>query len=147
MAGFLGEDLVLWHNHIGQEFTKEQMLSFVGDALKVLQKVEFRNARHTASETGCIQQHDQYCEMGDGGMVDNAPQVIVYTVRDGLIRRIEDRFPAKGGAPEPPPLPPIELMWERRERKRGGRDWLGYLLAALVGGAASWALLTAGALG
>jgi ketosteroid isomerase-like protein len=90
MAGFLGEDLVLWHNHIGQEFTKEQMLSFVGDALKVLQKVEFRNARRTASETGCIQQHDLYCEMGDGGVVDNAPQVIVYTVRDGLIRRIEE---------------------------------------------------------
>jgi len=53
----------------------------------------------------------------------------------GLIRRIEDRFPAKGGAPEPPPLPRIELMWERRDRKRG---WLTYLAAAIVGGALSW---------
>ena len=51
-----------------------------------------------------------------------------------LVRRIEDRFPARGGAPEPPPLPHIELMWERRERKR--RAWPGYLLAALLGGGA-----------
>ena len=28
--------------------------------------------------------------MADGGIVRNAPQVIVYTVRDGLIRRIEE---------------------------------------------------------
>jgi len=52
-----------------------------------------------------------------------------------LVRRIEERFPSRGGAPEPPPLPHIELMWERRKR-RGGRGWGGYLLTALVGGAA-----------
>jgi ubiquinone biosynthesis protein len=49
-----------------------------------------------------------------------------------LIRRIEERYPARGGAPEPPPLPDIPLMWERRiERPR----WPGYLLAAALGGA------------
>jgi ubiquinone biosynthesis protein len=48
-----------------------------------------------------------------------------------LVRRIEDRFPAKGGAPEPPPLPPVPLMWERQA---GERRWLGYILAALGGG-------------
>jgi ubiquinone biosynthesis protein len=52
-----------------------------------------------------------------------------------LVRRIEERFPARGGAPEPPPLPEIELVWERR-RGRGG--WGGYLLALLAGGAAVW---------
>ena len=31
-----------------------------------------------------------------------------------LIRRIEDRFPAKGGAPEAPPLPDVALMWSRK---------------------------------
>jgi ketosteroid isomerase-like protein len=90
MAAYLGDDLVLWHNHIGQEFGKEQMLGFVGAALDVLTKVEFRNVRRTASETGCVQQHDLYCEMADGSVVPGAPQVIVYTVRDGLIRRIEE---------------------------------------------------------
>ncbi len=50
-----------------------------------------------------------------------------------LVRRLEDAFPAKGGAPEQPPLPDIPLMWERRiERPR----WPGYLLAAVLGGAA-----------
>ncbi len=58
-----------------------------------------------------------------------------------LVRRIEDSFPAKGGAPEPPPLPVIPLMWERRgERPR----WPGYLLAAVAGGAAVGAAALAG---
>ena len=60
-----------------------------------------------------------------------------------LIRRIEDRYPAKGGAPEPPPLPEVPLMWVRRERPR----WPGYLLAALIGGAAVAGATAAGLLG
>ena len=48
-----------------------------------------------------------------------------------LIRRLEELYPPKGGAPEPPPLPDVELVWERR---RGSR-WLGYLAAAVGGGA------------
>ena len=41
-----------------------------------------------------------------------------------LVRRIEERYPPRGGAPEQPPLPEVELMWERR----GGdaRGWPGY---------------------
>ncbi|WP_310534531.1 2-polyprenylphenol 6-hydroxylase [Novosphingobium sp.] len=57
-----------------------------------------------------------------------------------LLRRIEDRFPAKGGAPEQRPLPEVELVWERR----GDRRWPGYALALAIGGAAVWG---AGALG
>lgn len=52
-----------------------------------------------------------------------------------LVRRIEDRFPAKGGAPEQIPLPDVELMWERR--RGSGRGWLGYLLAATGGAVAT----------
>jgi ubiquinone biosynthesis protein len=51
-----------------------------------------------------------------------------------LIRRIEDRFPPKGGAPEAPPLPKVELMWQRKRRKRG-TGMLGQLLTFLAGGA------------
>lgn len=90
MADYLGDDLVLWHNHLGRTFSKAEMLGFVGEALNLLTKVEFRNVRRTASEAGCVQQHDIYCEMGDGGVVRDVPQVIVYTVRDGLIRGIEE---------------------------------------------------------
>ena len=50
-----------------------------------------------------------------------------------LLRRLEDRFPARGGAPEPPPLPDVPLVWRRSTRR-----WPGYLLAALIGGAAIW---------
>ena len=48
-----------------------------------------------------------------------------------LIRRLEEQFPPRGGAPEPPPLPEIELMWERRERARRGR--LGQVSAVRAG--------------
>ncbi len=51
-----------------------------------------------------------------------------------LVRRLEDQYPPKGGAPDPPPLPEIELMWQRRRRRRGP-VW-GYLLAGVVGAAA-----------
>jgi ubiquinone biosynthesis protein len=47
-----------------------------------------------------------------------------------LVRRIEDRYPARGGAPEPPPLPDVPLMWVRTTDRR----WPGYLIAALAGG-------------
>lgn len=62
-----------------------------------------------------------------------------------LIRRIEERYPPRGGAPEQPPLPEIELVWERPERKPS--RWLGHLAAALVGGIAVWAAFAAGWLG
>lgn len=51
-----------------------------------------------------------------------------------LIRRIEDRFPPKGGAPEAPPLPKVELMWQRKRRRRGP-GVLGQILTFLAGGA------------
>ncbi|MFM5931411.1 MAG: 2-polyprenylphenol 6-hydroxylase [Novosphingobium sp.] len=57
-----------------------------------------------------------------------------------LIRRIEDRFPPKGGAPEQRPLPEVPLMWERR----GDRRWPGYALALLAGGGAVWAATVLG---
>ncbi len=50
-----------------------------------------------------------------------------------LVRRLEEQYPAKGGAPDPPPLPEIELMWQRRI---GARRWPGYLLAVVIGAAA-----------
>ena len=61
-----------------------------------------------------------------------------------LVRRIEDRFPPKGGAPDQAPLPHVELMWERPRRGAGagrGGGWPGYLVAALAG--AALALLAA----
>ncbi len=61
-----------------------------------------------------------------------------------LIRRIEERFPPKGGAPAEPPLPEVELILQKRGTRRG---WLGYLLALLAGGGLAWAAMHQGWLG
>ncbi|MPS67817.1 MAG: 2-polyprenylphenol 6-hydroxylase [Novosphingobium sp.] len=58
-----------------------------------------------------------------------------------LVRRIEEKFPPKGGAPEQAPLPEVDLIWERvRGRKPESNQWTRYGLAALLGGAAAWGL-------
>ena len=64
-----------------------------------------------------------------------------------LIRRLEEQYPPKGGAPEPPPLPKVELMWERRRRKARSRGVLGYVVAAGAGGLAAWAAMMQGLIG
>ena len=47
-----------------------------------------------------------------------------------IIRRLDELLPRKGGAPEAPPLPHVELIWERRAGD-GGR-WWRYVLVAVV---------------
>ena len=49
-----------------------------------------------------------------------------------LIRRIEDKYPPKGGAPEAPPLPEIDLIVGSDRRRR---NWIGQLFPFLAGGA------------
>nr|WP_298930954.1 2-polyprenylphenol 6-hydroxylase [uncultured Erythrobacter sp.] len=62
-----------------------------------------------------------------------------------LIRRIDERFPAKGGAPESAPLPEIKLLTDRKERSGGSR--LGYLVAILAGAGAMWGASSMGWIG
>ncbi|MDT0575762.1 2-polyprenylphenol 6-hydroxylase [Croceicoccus sp. F390] len=59
-----------------------------------------------------------------------------------LVRRVEERFPPAGGAPQAPPLPHVPLVWERRDRGEAG-SWARYLLAAALGGAAVYAMVAA----
>ena len=59
-----------------------------------------------------------------------------------LIRRIEELYPPRGGAPDPAPLPEVELVWDRR--RKASRGWLGYVLAAIAGGALAWSANMAG---
>ena len=64
-----------------------------------------------------------------------------------LVRRVEAQFPARGGAPEPPPLPEVELLWERRQPagNHARASTAPYLLAGVVlGGSAVWTMFVLG---
>lgn len=63
-----------------------------------------------------------------------------------LVRRIEDRFPPKGGAPEPPPLSDVPLIWERKPRS-AARKLAGYLVSAALGAGAVVGAMSMGWIG
>jgi ubiquinone biosynthesis protein len=52
-----------------------------------------------------------------------------------IIRRLDAQLPKKGGAPDPPPLPDVRLIWEKGEARSGG-VWWRYALVALAGAGA-----------
>ncbi|WP_260924793.1 2-polyprenylphenol 6-hydroxylase [Novosphingobium sp. 9] len=59
-----------------------------------------------------------------------------------LVRRIEEKFPPKGGAPEQAPLPEVELVWDRMmARRREGTRWPAYAASVIAGGLATWGVL------
>ena len=60
-----------------------------------------------------------------------------------LVRRMEERYPPKGGAPEAPPLPQVPLIWENKPRIN---HWVRYVIAAIAGGLATWAAVQTGLL-
>ncbi len=51
-----------------------------------------------------------------------------------MIRRLDAQIPKKGGAPDAPPLPEVELIWDKKERSGGG--FWGYAFTAALFGAA-----------
>ena len=48
-----------------------------------------------------------------------------------MIRRLEEQIPKKGGAPDAPPLPDVELIWDRKDQAQGGGFWR-YALTAVI---------------
>ena len=63
-----------------------------------------------------------------------------------LIRRLDERLPRKGGAPPPPPLPDVKLIWQRSPRTGGtfGRYLFTAALAGAAGAAVMWQWLIHG---
>lgn len=58
----------------------------------------------------------------------------------GLLDRVEEKFPARGGEPEPPPLPDVPLIWVKgADGQRNANAWLRYAGTFLLGGLAAWA--------
>ena len=58
-----------------------------------------------------------------------------------MIRRLEEQIPKKGGAPDAPPLPDVDLIWDKKDRKHGGGFWryaATAVLAGVTGAGAMW---------
>jgi ubiquinone biosynthesis protein len=79
-------------------------------------------------------------ELGPEAMVADELRKQAQTLKliPDLIRRLDEQLPRKGGAPEPPPLPPVKLIWDQKQRG-GGSPWKYIAVAALaaIGGAAA----------
>ncbi|MBW8784166.1 MAG: 2-polyprenylphenol 6-hydroxylase [Novosphingobium sp.] len=58
-----------------------------------------------------------------------------------LVRRLEELFPPRGGAPDQPPLAEIELMWPG---ERHFERWVSHLLAIVAGAVLAWLAATHG---
>jgi predicted unusual protein kinase regulating ubiquinone biosynthesis (AarF/ABC1/UbiB family) len=57
-----------------------------------------------------------------------------------IVRRLDAQLPRQGGAPPPPPLADVELIWEKRKDRQGGAFWR-YVLTAIVAGGAGAAVM------
>ena len=78
-------------------------------------------------------------ELGPEALISNTLHEGLRTLQrlPDLLRRIEDKYPPKGGAPEPPPLPDVRLIWQ--DGKRNPNLWIRYVVAAIGGGLITWA--------
>ncbi len=63
-------------------------------------------------------------------------QVDTLAMIPDIVRRLDEQLPRKGGAPPAPPLPEVELIWERR-----GSGWWRYAFTALAGAAIAAAIM------
>jgi ubiquinone biosynthesis protein len=59
-------------------------------------------------------------------------QVDTLALIPDILRRLDEQLPRKGGAPPPPPVPEVRLIWEKGEPRPGGA-WWRYALVALAG--------------
>jgi ubiquinone biosynthesis protein len=80
-------------------------------------------------------------ELGPEAMLADGIRKQVETLQmiPDIIRRLDEQLPRKGGAPEPPPLPPVQLIWERKGTSNGWRYLVVALLAGAIGAAGMWA--------
>ncbi len=57
-----------------------------------------------------------------------------------IVRRLDAQLPRPGGAPPPPPVADVELIWEKRKKSGDGGFWRYALTAILAGGAGAAAM-------
>lgn len=82
-------DFEVWYNFSDETLGREQALKFFASYFTAVQ-VRFRDVRRLPTPDGWVQQHRVDARGADGLRIENLPAIIVFTLRDGKIARIEE---------------------------------------------------------
>ncbi|MBB3982830.1 ketosteroid isomerase-like protein [Sphingobium fontiphilum] len=82
-------DFEVWYNFSDATLDRKQALTFFQSYFTAVQ-VRFRNVRRLPTPDGWVQQHRVDARGADGFRIDNLPAIIVFTLRDDRIARIEE---------------------------------------------------------
>lgn len=79
----------IWYNFSDFAIGREQALAFFASYFTSV-KVAFRDIRRLVTPAGWVQQHRVDAEGPDGFRIDGMPAIIVFTLNEGRIARIEE---------------------------------------------------------
>lgn len=84
-------DARIWHNFDNVETTREENLQLLAYVTENWKNFRFENVRRRPMEGGFIQQHEMHGEGADGKPF-MAPAILLVSVQDGHVSRIEEYF-------------------------------------------------------
>ncbi len=89
MGRLFTPDFCIWYNFSDATLDRAQAMAFFQSYFTTV-KVRFREIRRLPTPTGWVQQHRVDADGPDGFHIEGLPALIVFTVEDGRIARIEE---------------------------------------------------------
>jgi len=89
IAACYAPDARIWHNHDGEEETREQNLKVLRWVVKRLHGRKYHIVSRKAFADGYVQQHSLTGSLPDGTAF-SMPACVVVTLKDGCIARLEE---------------------------------------------------------
>lgn len=91
-------EAVIWHNNDRVKQSVEQVLRILGWMARHVDGLHYADVRRQQTSAGYVEQHVVRGTAADGRPVD-LPAVLVVTVQDGLVTRIDEYFDAASLGP------------------------------------------------
>ena len=96
--GVFAEDAIWWHAFGDRVVSVEDSLAYFQLVLNVTENLRYEDVRITETPSGYIDQHYVRANMPDGTQV-SMPAVMVVTVENGKVVRLDEYVEAFAGAP------------------------------------------------